>query len=250
MLDDGVGYLRIADMDDEPAFVARVLADLHGFRDTRGLVIDVRGNGGGSRVLLRELLPRFLAPGRARVANVAAYRLGPGEPADAPEGYLENRFLWPLASSRWSPASRAAITSVADSFRPEWAPGPGAFSAWHWFVVEPAEEWRYERPVAILQDEACYSATDVFLAAFQGLPNVTLVGTPSGGGSGRARRTTLAHSRLEVQASTMASFRSDGRLYDGRSVEPDLPVEPTPAWWVGEEDPVLAAAVRRLAPRR
>jgi C-terminal processing protease CtpA/Prc len=100
--------------------------------------------------------------------------------------------------------------------------------------------------VAILLDEACFSATDVFLAAFRGLPRVTLVGTPSGGGSGRARPLVLEHSRLDLRMSSMASFRPDGRVYDGESVEPDVLVHPSPGWWVGREDPVLDEALRRV----
>jgi C-terminal processing protease CtpA/Prc len=86
----------------------------------------------------------------------------------------------------------------------------------------------------------------VFLAAFRGVAGVTLVGTPSGGGSGRARGEELAHSRIAVQVSSMASFRPDGRLFDGRSVEPDRLAEPSPGFWIGREDPALVEALRVL----
>lgn len=247
MLAGNVAYLRLAAMDDDETFVSGVLEALDGFMDAKGLVIDVRGNGGGSRVLLRRMLPRFLAPGSSRVANVAAYRLPPGEAPNQSEGYLENRFLWPTTASTWSAEARAAIEAFALAFEPEWKPGPGPFTAWHYMLVEsPVGAPCYERPVVVLLDENCFSATDVFLAAFRGLPGVTLVGTPSGGGSGRARGVGLANSRLGLRMSSMASFRPDGRLYDGSSIEPDVVVEPTPGYLIGKEDPALEEALRRL----
>ena len=39
----------------------------------------------------------------------------------------------------------------------------------------------------MLTDEACFSATDIFAAALGALPNVTLMGTATGGGSARVQ---------------------------------------------------------------
>ncbi len=81
--------------------------------------------------------------------------------------------------------------------------------------------------------ESCrLGAADIFLGAFQGWRNVTLLGTRSGGGRGRARGITLSRSRLPLQFSTMASFRPDGKLYDGRGVAPDVEAAPAAADFV------------------
>jgi C-terminal processing protease CtpA/Prc len=74
------------------------------------------------------------------------------------------------------------------------------------------------------------------------MPPVTLVGTASGGGSGRKEPHRLAHSGLVVELSSMASFRPDGLLYDGRGVEPDVVVEPAAADFLGATDSVLEKA--------
>ena len=95
----------------------------------------------------------------------------------------------------------------------------------------------------VLQDGGCFSATDVFLGALKGWPRVTLMGEASGGGSGRARRYRLAHSGIEVRLSSMASFRPDGRLYDGAGIAPDVRVEATVADLLGRSDTVLDAAI-------
>ena len=104
----------------------------------------------------------------------------------------------------------------------------------------------YTRPVVVLADTACFSATDIFLGAFQGHRNVTILGTTSGGGSGRTQSHRLAHSGITVRLSTMASFRADGRLYDGRGVDPDVRVLPQPHDFTGASDAVLEAALKRL----
>jgi hypothetical protein len=44
----------------------------------------------------------------------------------------------------------------------------------------------------------------------------------------------------------MASFQADGRMYDGRGVEPDVIVLPTATDWIGKGDSVLDAALERL----
>jgi hypothetical protein len=182
-LPGGAGYLRIADMEDDESFVRGVVAALDGFRDAPGVVIDVRGNGGGSRDVLRALLPRFLEPGTTRIANVAAYRRPPDEAPDAREGHLADRFLWPATASVWAPAARSAIERFERTFSPEWTPDPAAFSAWHHLAIDGGTAARFDRPVAVLLDEGCFSATDVFLAAFRGVPGVTLVGTTTGAAS-------------------------------------------------------------------
>jgi hypothetical protein len=249
-LPGNVGYLRLASMDGEREFLEGLVAAMESLRGTKGLVVDVRGNGGGSRRALQVLFPYFLRPqDPPRVANVAAYRLGPGEPPDEPEGYLANRFLHPLAWSGWPSASRQAVDAVAKAFRPEWVPPAGEFSAWHYFALDrgtDARAFSYEKPVVVLQDSACFSATDVFLGALKGLRRVTLLGTPSGGGSGRKESHRLWNSGITVELSTMASYLPDGTLYDGRGVEPDVRLEPEPGDFVGRGDSVLEAALLRL----
>ncbi len=248
-----VGYLRIAAMDDEDDFVRGLVEALESMRDTDGLVIDVRGNGGGSRTLLRELFPYFLGPDEPpHVANVAAYRLRAGDDAHEREGFLGNRFLFPGRSRAWTDAERAAIERAERRFEPDWELPRGDFSAWHWMVLARPDDAPepYAGEVVVLQDGGCYSATDVFLGAFAGRPRVTRMGTTSGGGSGRSATVRLAHSAIELQLSTMASFRPTGERYDGRGVAPDVVVEPLASDFVGTSDTVLDsvldAALARL----
>ncbi|MHC4933573.1 MAG: S41 family peptidase [Planctomycetota bacterium] len=176
---------------------------------------------------------------------MARYRLPKAERPESPEGHLDNRFLYPVSWSGWTKDDRALIEQFHKTFRPEWEPPSEHFTNWHYMVVRPSGT-RYERPCVILMDAQCFSATDIFLAAFKGVPGVTLLGVPSGGGSGRSRKVTLPRSGVRLRVSSMASFQPDGTPYDGNGVQPDVIVEPTPADWIGGSDSMLNEAVARI----
>ena len=251
-LDGDIGYLRVADMDGDPAFLGSLRDRMGEFRDTRGLVIDVRGNGGGTRDALRVLFPYFLDDDAdPMVVNLARKRLRPGEPAVVKGGLLANRTLFPRSS--YDGAAGAAIDRLVERFQPQWTPDDATFSEWHYFVLGPDRDegsYRYEQPVVVLQDAGCFSATDIFLGAFAELDGVTLMGTPSGGGSGRSRGFTLTHSGLSFKLSSMASFRPTGALYDTVGIAPDVLVEPEPGTFIGDGDVQLDAAIEHLKRRR
>ena len=247
-LDGDVGYLRLEQMRGDAGFLAGLDEAMRSFRDTRGLVIDVRGNGGGTRHALRRLAPYFLPPNSAPVVgNVAAIL----READRSERHdaLADRFLWPLDWTGWSDAQRKAIRTFARGFEPSWRLPNGEFSPWHFLVLDRADNpdaFAYAAPVVVLIDRGCFSATDVFAAALGALPNVRLVGEATSGGSGRAKRHVLPHSGVRLQLSTMASFRPDGVLFEGNGVVPDVAVATQPGDLVGDGDAVLQRALELL----
>lgn len=248
VLEGNVGYLRLAQMRPEAADDVR--KGLERFASTVGLVVDVRGNGGGSRDALLALLPALMAPGDApRVVNVAAYRAWEG----FPEGHLSARHLYPVGSAHWSPAERAALDAFMAGFTPEWRLPEGEFSAWHAMVVSPSAAGQpvYRgRPVVVLMDAGGFSATDVFLSALKGLPNVVLVGEASSGGSARAQVVEFPASGLKARFASMASFQASGELFDVRGVEPDLRVEAAPGTFLtGGSDPALERGLEEVRVR-
>ncbi len=243
-----IGVLPIPDMDSD--LIPGIHDAMARFRETKGLVIDVRGNGGGTRDILFALFPYF-SDGEPRVVNIAAMRLSEGADPDLPEGYLGDRWLFPANHPDWGEREGAAIAEAAARFRPEWTLPEGEFSAWHYAVLSSSgprdpRVFRYTGQVVVLMDGDCFSATDIFLSAFKGHPGVTLMGTPSGGGSGRALPLKLPESRLQLQLSSMASFRPDGTLHEGRGVEPDVTAEPTVDDLLGRSDTLLDRALTHL----
>ncbi|MHC4450423.1 MAG: S41 family peptidase [Planctomycetota bacterium] len=238
MLDKNIGYLRLAKMGADPGPEKALVT----FANARGIIIDVRGNGGGSRDALRALLPYFLD--RPRVVNVASYRLPEGVEDD--QGHLGNRFCYPQSWNGWSDKERGVIIGFNRGFRPEYEPDREFFTAMHYMVVKPGEH-RIRRKVVVLMNGGCFSATDIFLGAFKGVRGVTLLGTASGGGSGRSRKVTLPRSGIKLRVSTMLSYRPDGKFYDGHGIEPDVAVDAIPTDWIGETDTQLDAAVKLLS---
>jgi len=235
-----IGYVRIAEMNEATAPIVRAV---EAFADADAIMIDVRGNTGGSRDILRAIFPIFMPPDvSAMVVNAARYRLSETFGPD----HLEARFMYPRDSERWNDIERAAIDLFAESFEPEWKVADAAFSPWHFMVMSRSEDdptFVFTKPVVVLIDESCFSATDIFVGAFDLLPNVTLFGETTGGGSGRTMPIRLANSGLSIAVSSMASFRPDGRLYDGRGIMPDITVSPDASFHTGDTDPVLDAAI-------
>ena len=244
IIDGTIGYLRIEEMDGR--LVQRIQRDMDAYRDTEGLIIDVRGNGGGTRLPLITLAGYLLGPDESPwVGNVARYRLSDQFEPD----HLNARYMYRADDPRWSDAQRQAIMTLASQFTPEWD-DPEGFSQWHYLVLDRTgsdSEYFYDKPVVILSDANCFSATDIFLGALSGRPNITLMGSASGGGSARSQRFTLPNSGIEIRCASMASFRPDGRLYDGRGVEVDIEVFPEPHDLLSSgHDSVLDAAIKHL----
>ena len=241
ILEGNIGYLRLEKMDEKA--VQEIQTWLPRFENTRGLIVDVRGNGGGRRDALRELFPHLMQEESA-VVSVAKYRLAPEFDKD----HLEARLMYRADSTHWNKAEREVVERFAASLEPEWRPSEEDFSAWHYFVISRGNAEPYTAPVVVLLDAGGFSATDIFLGAMTTLPNVTLVGEASSGGSARVQGVTLPHTGLEVRLASMASFRPDGRLYDGRGIEPDIEVQAEPGFFLqGGEDAVLKRAVEVIS---
>jgi len=243
-----IGYLRIERMDDDDVFLEALDRSMARFEDTNGLIIDVRGNGGGTRDALRRLAPYFLpAGGPPVVGNVAAFLREQGKPA--PADALADRYLYRADWEGWTDAQRDAIAAFLRGFEPSWKLPRGRFTPWHFLVLDRAQNpdaFVYGKPVVVLIDRGCFSATDVFAAAMQAIPNVTLVGEATAGGSGRARGYRLPNSGVRLQLSTMASFRPDGVLFEGNGVAPDVAVVTQPTDLIGETDTALQKALDLL----
>jgi C-terminal processing protease CtpA/Prc len=243
ILEGDIGYLRIVQMDGDVDSLHEAMEE---FADTKGLIVDVRGNGGGTRELLLALGGYLIGPKEpAIVGNIAQYRLS----SRFDEGHLEARYMYRSNWDGWNGRQLDAIEAATAAFKPEWQP-VGEFSAWHYLVLDRtghAAEYFYDLPVVVLSDSGCFSATDIFLGALELLPRVTLLGTASSGGSARSQSFLLPKTGMEVRCASMASFRPDGRLYDGRGIEVDVEVLPDPGDFLHEGgDAQLKAALERF----
>jgi C-terminal processing protease CtpA/Prc len=247
LLDAGIGYLRLAQMDrDAERDAIRFFEDTKGLE---GLIIDVRGNGGGSRDALRAIAGYLIPENQHVVGNAARPLLVNGEFDEDSKRRLRDRGLRSIDEPTFTPEEQRTVERFVARFKPERQLPDDRFGVLHVMLLAGSARYR-ALPVVVLQDVDCFSATDIFLSALSELPNVTLVGQASSGGSGASVEHSLPHG-FEVRLSTMVSFRPDGSLLDGRGVTPDIIVEASPRQFVrGGEDLQLEAAIRECVARR
>lgn len=137
ILADSIGYMRYASFsnpvsDEDLDFV------LERFKNTKGIIIDVRDNGGGAMSTVFKLMNRF----------------------------VDKKILVGYAHYKTAKAHNAFSKPIP-------------------FYASPAKKRTpYTKPVVILINRGCYSATTHFAAFMSILPHVTLVGDKTGGGGG------------------------------------------------------------------
>jgi hypothetical protein len=94
--------------------------------------------------------------------------------------------------------------------------------------IEPSTRLKYRKPVVVLTNRKCYSATNDFVNAMRYAPNVTLLGDKTGGGSGLPFSSELPNG-WSVRFSACPMQDADKQQLEF-GIEPDI--------WVGllEED--------------
>lgn len=249
LLDGNIGYLRLASMQKATS-VTEIKQWMPRFRDSTGLIVDVRDNNGGERDALLLLYSYLAGPDHpSRVFTAAAYRLHEKHK----ENHLaENHFMYRARDRKWTTKERQAIAEFAKNFKPEWELPRGQFSEWHYLALNRSENrdlYHYDKPVIVLINAKCFSATDIFLNGLKGMKNVVLLGTPSSGGSAFTQEIMLGVTPLRLRIGSMASFQADGKLFDRNGIHPDVLLEPVPEYYIGGRDNQLEEAVKRIRNR-
>jgi Peptidase family S41/Tricorn protease C1 domain len=133
---DSVGYVYYGSF-------SRTVSEVHmdyilkKYENMKGLIIDVRNNGGGNTENIKTIAGRFT--GKKVLVSREIYKNGPGHD-DFTQPY--ERYL------------------------------------------EPTGDFKWNKPVIILTNRSCFSATNDFVLYMKALPNVTIVGDTTGGGGG------------------------------------------------------------------
>ncbi len=131
------GYVYYKSFSNTPTYINFVI-DVFNTNKVKGIILDVRNNGGGRLAYAKELANRFAD--KKRLGFIEYYKIGKGH-NDFSKGYK--------------------------------------------YYCERKSNYKiYTKPVIVLTNRKCYSATSFFVTMMKEFPNVTVIGDKTGGGSG------------------------------------------------------------------
>lgn len=136
VLEDNIGYIYYGSFsrDVGDGNLSQILSRMS---ICRGIIIDVRNNGGGSLTNVERISSRFF--NKRTLVGYITHKIGKGH------------------------------NSFSD-FYPKYAESYNGF--------------RFQKPVIVLTNRGCYSATNDFVNVMKHAPNATIIGDKTGGGSG------------------------------------------------------------------
>lgn len=208
MLPGEIAYLSLDHFESDEG-VKQLKAALPTILKAKGLVLDVRRNGGGSSNHGFEVLS-YLSP----------------EPIIGAASFVRNEDIFMQAQGAGPRFRWTALSSGDKKYR---SPHPQVFSG----------------PVAVLTSAQTFSAAEDFAVAFRGMRRGLIIGEATGGSTGQPLFFDLpggGTGRICIKRDTY----QDGSPFVGVGVLPDIEAHPTIASVRANADPVLARALAHL----
>lgn len=244
---DSIAYLAIPSMvsyDENPKFESYLKSTIEKYRNSKALIIDIRGNGGGTREILNTLSGYFVQPEQSPwVANVAYVRSD--QFLDEDIASMKGRFLYNYNSEALSEKDREAIDKFKKVYQTQYKVDENKFSTPYYMVMN-SNHTSIKCPIYIMTNEETFSAASVFASVFKGLPNVKIIGVNTNGSSGRSKKFNLKHSNIRVKLSTMLSFQRNGKTLDGNGTSPDIIIEIDENQMLGRNDNQLEKLIKLI----
>lgn len=122
--------------------------------------------------------------------------------------------------------------------------GHDDFSTPEAVTIEPFEGLRWQKPVCILANRRTYSAANAFVMYLKGLPEVTVVGDVTGGGSGMPFNAELPNG-WRIRFSACPTYDRDMN-HTEHGIEPDVRADITTADYARSVDTIIETARRLL----
>jgi hypothetical protein len=143
-------------------------------------------------------------------------------------------------------ASRFAdIRHLACRHRSKNGPGKNDFSDWVNWYIEPKGPFQFTNPVVVLTSRLTSSSAEDFVMYMRELPNVTIVGDTTGGGTGNPIFRELPNG-WNYRLSTGYAETADYKLVDGIGIIPDVVVQTSVADSIAGVDRILEKALEIL----
>ncbi len=215
-LEDGLLYVALNSFNDQAIverFKQEVVPELP---RAKGVIIDIRVNGGGSTENGTAILDYFVDQ--------------------------------PLKGSAWRTREHLAAYKAWASFGNQKYLPYLQGNAWHsgeFHEFKPTDVPKFLVPVVVLISYYTGSAAEDFLIFIDGLDRFTTVGEPTWGSTGQPLQFDLPGGGSARICSKRDTY-PDGRDFVGFGVKPEVLVERTPASLIGKEDLVLKKGVEIL----
>jgi len=194
ILRDSIGYVYYGDFSDAVGEANLDEMFLH-FKDCKkGMIIDVRNNGGGSLVYSERIAARFIR--EKLVIGYIMHKTGKGH----------NDFSEPYP-----------------------------------IELEPSSRVRWLRPVVVLTNRSCYSATNDFVNKMKLFQYVTIMGDRTGGGCGLPFHSEIPNGwSVRFSSSPMLDANKEITEY---GVEPDVKVDMIESEQLKNIDTIIESAL-------
>jgi hypothetical protein len=221
-LDPSTLLVQLPTFGDAAGIDALFASEGEDMRRAERLILDLRGNGGGSDYNFRELIPLIYSGPIRMVSNAAL----------ATEDNLRANEL--LAADTSLPAGiRVQLAGSVARMRT-------ALGGWYEFddrVIDDLQPLPLPRAVAVLVDSRCASSCEQFLLAARQSSKVTIYGTRTAGilDFGNVRTAHMPGGALVLNYPTTRSKRLPHDPVDGTGILPDVEMpaaEADPVGWV------------------
>ena len=112
-------------------------------------------------------------------------------------------------------------------------------------VIEPSEEWKYVKPVALLTNRRVFSAAEDFVLVMRAFPHVTVIGDITGGGAGNPILRELPNGWV-YRLSRWQELTPEMEMYEGIGLVPDVLVGILDEDLAAGKDTILETAIATL----
>jgi hypothetical protein len=260
ILPGNIGYIWIRNTASGGA--ETVMEAMPKFRQTDGLIVDLRDNRGGSAVETLQILAAHLLHPQVPTRIIGAIVKNKTTRFKSGDGTVLDY------NPALTPAERKTLDEFLPGFKPQWSPPPHQDPQWGYVMlcnptaIEPnrppydnprfPKTYHYAKPIVVMIDHHTFSGGEILAAGLRTFPNVTLIGEPTSAGavSPAGVSVTLTQSGIRLSLGQKAFIQINGKPIDGHdAVQPDLRIDNDVDYYLQRRDRMLEKAIEILKNR-